>query len=567
MRRTLLLFFILSLVTLSHITVFGQEETNYLFYSSDTLKGFDLKACLSQAHALKVTVSDMRGYMKHQEMQFVKDKYHLIFPAVSRNAVNSLVPLSGSCSNVGFETGDFTNWTAVWGENDNSTLPLATPTNAFINLGNNSAETSCSYETLVNTGTDYFGGFPMLCPNGSFWSCRLGGRFANSESGTTTCQVTNSFASPGEFIQQSFPVTASNDLLTYSYAVVFESAPHSSTQCPYFRVEVLNNAGNPIPGMQLFLQSDSTQPVGFVRSPQTNQGDYVYYTNWRTVSLNLKPYLGQTVTIRFTAAGCYAGGHMGYAYVDASCGTIGISTTSSVACQSQAVTLTAPLDGPGETYQWSTVPPGNPGIVGSSTSQSVTVNASARYEVLVTPAAGNPYSLDTTISFQPSPTVTPSSTNASCGTCSDGTASVIASGGVGTLTYSWSGGTIGAGQGTPNASGLIPGTYTCCVTASNGCSVCQPTTVQFTTGIASLQTTAQTFGVYPNPFTNTLKLDIGSQTKDAEVVLYDVVGKEIIRQDKCSGTVEWNLSGVASGSYFVALKTTHGTVVKRVIKQ
>jgi hypothetical protein len=54
-----------------------------------------------------------------------------------------------------------------------------------------------------------------------------------------------------------------------------------------------------------------------------------------------------------------------------------------------------------------------------------------------------------------------------CSYSTDGSASVSASGGTGTITYSWS----PSGQTKALASGLHAGTYTCSVTDSNGCSV------------------------------------------------------------------------------------------------
>jgi SprB repeat/Secretion system C-terminal sorting domain/FG-GAP repeat len=61
----------------------------------------------------------------------------------------------------------------------------------------------------------------------------------------------------------------------------------------------------------------------------------------------------------------------------------------------------------------------------------------------------------------PTLTATQSQTNPSCGICTDGSASVVASGGTGTYTYSWS----PSGGSTATATNLSNGTYTCTITS------------------------------------------------------------------------------------------------------
>ncbi|UKN00524.1 gliding motility-associated C-terminal domain-containing protein [Paracrocinitomix mangrovi] len=61
------------------------------------------------------------------------------------------------------------------------------------------------------------------------------------------------------------------------------------------------------------------------------------------------------------------------------------------------------------------------------------------------------------------------STNVTCNGACDGTAMITASGGVGTLTYTWNP-IPGGGQGTPTAVGLCTGVYDVTVTDQTGCS-------------------------------------------------------------------------------------------------
>jgi len=469
----LLLFFSSSLI-------FSQIPGNYQFFKGDTLKGFDMSACMIKAHQNHMEPCDMRGFVKHEEMHFVKEKYHIPDPALVNKTVapppNVLV---APCNNLGFENGDFTNWTALWGENGNSTAPLVNTTAGFINLGPNTPEPNCSYETLVNTGNDPYGAFPMLFPGGGAWSCRLGGEFANLESGST-CQATLGGASPGETISMTFPVTAANAMFTYSYAVVLENATHGNTDCPYFNAQVFDHLNNPITCLGYYIESlNGAVPAGMNTSTNTFFDGFsnipVYYSNWASNSLNLFGYIGTNITIKFTAAGCTVGGHWGYAYVDATCGPISMLSTTPNVCVGGTITMVAPNSIAGSTYAWNTMPTGTAGIVGSATNQSVTVNANGTYQVTVTQKPGCTYTIDTTITMYPLPAPAATSTNTTCAG-NVGTATATNTLGNAPFTYSWSP-APGAGQGTANATALGAGTYTCTVTTTNGCTATTTATV------------------------------------------------------------------------------------------
>ena len=97
-----------------------------------------------------------------------------------------------------------------------------------------------------------------------------------------------------------------------------------------------------------------------------------------------------------------------------------------------------------------------------------------------------------TITNTGGPTVTiTSQTNVNCNSSSTGSAAVNASGGIGSLTYSWTG---GAGS-SPTASSLAAGTYVVTVTDSVGCSGTVSVTITQPAAInASVSTTAATCG-------------------------------------------------------------------------
>jgi hypothetical protein len=150
------------------------------------------------------------------------------------------------------------------------------------------------------------------------------------------------------------------------------------------------------------------------------------------------------------------------------------------------------------------------------------------------------------------------STNASCGTCADGSASVTAIGGT-SMTYSWSptGGTAAV------ATGLTPGTYTVTVSDISGCSATAVTTVNFTSSIEDKAIIDNTT-IYPNPGKDvfTLKIDeeFGAET---QVIITNYLG-EVVYAKTVLSTGDHNviLSDLASGKYSVRFTSEKHTVNK-----
>jgi len=458
----------------------SQVPGRYAFYQGDTLKGFDFNACYKQTviYSAQHGLTEYEKYLhiRGQEDLFVDQKYHRVTPKDSKLKVTPVI--TSACNNLDFELGNYTGWTGAWGYNNNSGLPLSVLGPVIWTHGTNYPETGCAYHTLVTAaaGNDPYSALPMLDPGGGTTALRLGGEWINlngpqtylgvPDSCTSGKQVGALYNSAGEMVQQTFLVSAANAMLTYNYATVIDQAQHAPGECPYFRAEVLDNAGNPIPCMQYYVQSDSTNtPPGMSVSSVLNGwgGPVFVHTAWQTNSFNLKTYIGQNVTVRFTAAGCTHGGHFGYAYVDATCGPIQVLASSPEVCLGGTINLTAPGASASGTYSWT-----GPGIVGSSTAQTVTLNAAGTYDVTVTQAPGCFYTIDTTIAFFPVPVLTLASTNASCSPGNDGTATATVTGGNTPYTYSWSP-NPGAGGTTANATAMAAGTYTCTVTTANGC--------------------------------------------------------------------------------------------------
>jgi len=91
------------------------------------------------------------------------------------------------------------------------------------------------------------------------------------------------------------------------------------------------------------------------------------------------------------------------------------------------------------------------------------------YDIKITDANGSVKTISGIVITQPNViTASTTQTKVSCAGSATGSATVTASGGIGTLTYSWNTNPI---QTTPTASGLIAGTYTVTITDANTCSI------------------------------------------------------------------------------------------------
>jgi hypothetical protein len=98
------------------------------------------------------------------------------------------------------------------------------------------------------------------------------------------------------------------------------------------------------------------------------------------------------------------------------------------------------------------------------------------YTVSITDSTGCVSTATVSISQPSSPTATAQSNNIYCNGSPTGTIAVTASGGTGTLSYSWVP-SPGTGQGTANAGSLGAGTYTCNINDANGCTASTVTTI------------------------------------------------------------------------------------------
>lgn len=232
------------------------------------------------------------------------------------------------CGNLGAETGGWYGWEGLrgkWSADKSSQAIKILSEDVGID----------SMHHLIRTKADGF--LPEITdepisyvPPGSEFAIQLG----NSRNGAEY-----------ERLVTSFVVDSANSMFQYQFAVIFEDPDHEEIEQPKFEVLVLDQQGNTVPCGFYQVTSGGNIP-GF-----KSQG-VIRYRNWTTAAVDLRAYIGQTITLNLSTYDCSQGGHWGMALFDAACIRPRISLEDYCPGKNNTVTLEAP-DG-FKDYKWST---------------------------------------------------------------------------------------------------------------------------------------------------------------------------------------------------------------------
>jgi gliding motility-associated-like protein len=377
---------------------------------SATMANASYDLVLREARMRNMPASEIPGYVEYR----MKMNQRLLAGTWAQLVPQAPAVANTACNNVDFETGDFTGWTGTTGLNPGCCLAPGIITGR---------------QTIMSgAGLDACGGFPVVCPGGSY-SVKLGDAISGALA---------------EQIIETFTVSPASTNFTYKYAVVLQDPGHAPADQPFFKVEMLDQYGNPIPCSFYFVAAGQGIP-GFQNSASCPS---VVYKTWTTVSVDLSAYVSQPVMIRFTAADCTLGGHYGYAYIDGSCLPLAIASTGNV-CQGGQVTLTAPAGS--AAYSWSP---------GGQTTQSITVSTSGTYSCTLTSVQGCTMSLSIPVSIYLLPVPSFTAVASSCSPLYAFTdQSTIGSGSISSWSWSFGDGTNALIQN-PLHTYSVPGSYT-----------------------------------------------------------------------------------------------------------
>lgn len=223
--------------------------------------------------------------------------------------------------NIGFERGNFDNWETLKGQ-------ISRDGAIFLSPISPDPSTHRIMDANINgKETDQYGGFPVVCPNGSGYSVKLGMEQGGSDAHGLNYTFT-------------VPATSGDYSIIYNYAVVLENPKHESFEQPQLAVKIFNVTDNKYEDCGSFQFIASADLPGFKRS--TDPRPDVFYKDWAPITLKLQNYAGKTLRLEFTVNDCALGGHFGYAYIDINenCTT---PVTGNVLCNGlPQLTLTAP---------------------------------------------------------------------------------------------------------------------------------------------------------------------------------------------------------------------------------
>lgn len=228
--------------------------------------------------------------------------------------------------NLDFEAGNFDRWTCYTGytghQNSVNVITL-----------NQSGPESSRHTVFTRNASqevDPYGGFPVVCPNGSGYSIRLGNDLAGTEA---------------EGISYEFTIPANRNeySLIYHYAVVFQDPSHQPYEQPRMETEITNVTDNTVINCSSFTFYPVGSPLpGFYLSPNPVGNTPVWCKNWTAVSVNLDGNAGKTIRLFFKTADCTFRRHFGYAYIDVNSECSGEFTGATFCRGDSAVRVEAP---------------------------------------------------------------------------------------------------------------------------------------------------------------------------------------------------------------------------------
>ncbi len=244
--------------------------------------------------------------MKAQSKSFVvinlNFNFYLFAFIVLQNCFFQKVFSQDCPPNIDFESGTFANWKCYTGY-----VERGTNFSNVISLNESNGPIQ-NRHTLFSSASatylkDYFGGFPVLCPNGSKYSVKLG----NTEGGAEAEGISYEF---------TIPSNRNNYALIYNYAVVFQDPNHRSFEQPRLELQITNvtDSSEISCSSFIFIPNGSALP-GFFKSTRSDS-IAVWCKDWSPVTVNLNGLAGKKIRLFFKTADCTFTRHFGYAYVD-----------------------------------------------------------------------------------------------------------------------------------------------------------------------------------------------------------------------------------------------------------
>jgi gliding motility-associated-like protein len=477
--------FLLIAFCVASVFVKAQEAQMFSYPSSEFNEATIIKI-LDESKKKGTQQWEIERLKQHLYKRLEKQKNNAALGANQKNLMPpSPMAANGPCTNIGFDNGSISGWTANSGNINGVTLPCNT---CATNAGALTAPTTASNSgTTWTSGIDGCSGQSVLAP--------VAGNV------NSICLNDNTSGGKMQSIKQTFLVSATNNIFTYEYLAVLEDGSHAATDQPYFFSQVSDGSGAVIPCTKV-LQSASSAIAGWTASASCSATNY---KGWVTVTLDLTSYIGQNVTIEFLVSDCNQGGHFGYAYVDAQCDQESTNNTVTICPGSTQLCGQAGFT----TYSWSGPVTGNTMCLNTSTPGAYVLTCTGQC-----PAPIRNY----TVVVSPTPTVNFSYTVTPCNSSVPFTdLTTVSSGTVTNWGWTFTGGTPATSTAqNPTIVYSTPGTYNAVLTctSSTGCTGTYSTTVTIGTGPVAAFSASTVCPGNPTVFTNTSTGATGGYTWD-----------------------------------------------------
>lgn len=254
-------------------------------------------------------------------------------------ALNSVQGQQPYCQNLGFENGDFTNWTGY-----NWIYSTEVPS---INTSKQKVTLPTARRQVIITDVNAYdsntGNKLKMIPPGYQYSARLGDMIYSGDPNPRCWE---------QSLRYTMTVDSSNALLVMKFALVLQYAlDHTTIMEPRFKLTLFDQNGDTIPDCTNYdVYSSNGNVKGFQMYTPAGANAPVEWRDWTTVGANLLKYYGHTITIEFMTADCTKKFHYGYAYFVAACHPLYITVKY---CAGDSIaSLTAPEGF--ERYRWTT---------------------------------------------------------------------------------------------------------------------------------------------------------------------------------------------------------------------
>lgn len=243
------------------------------------------------------------------------------------------IQAQGCPPNIDFESGSFNGWTCYTG-----TVAAVNNTNRISLFPSGPVANQHTLFGPADGGLrDEFGRFPVLCPNGSGHSVKLG----NTSGGAQAEGISYLF---------TIPANRNTYSLIYHYAVVFQDPNHLEFQQPRLVLEVWNETDDELIDCSSFTFFPVGSPLpGFFNAGVSDSTD-VWCKDWSAVTINLNGMAGKDIKLFFKTADCTFRRHFGYAYIDVNTECSSEFTGATYCPDDTAVVVTGPYGY--QSYRW-----------------------------------------------------------------------------------------------------------------------------------------------------------------------------------------------------------------------